>query len=316
MARRNSTSRSCSSRAYSVSRSISKTLLLRLQILVADIDQRALFDLVAHLAPCLDRLGELGEAFGVEGIRRIEEFQAGSDRGRRWPHFQAQAHWRGALPRRGRGPDWRNARRCSCISSNVICAATMRMEEANFPSSKLRMPSSCKRAAAQSLRRGGDRGFGGADADKEFGDDIDAHPIAGDQRSVVAPHHLDAQNVHVDRGDFVQHRDDESAAVNNYLFTEKSGAHKGCFLGGSAIQPAQDVDHDDDRNRDSNQPKQHFAKRVRTHRPLHTPSFAARRLCQFHLRLFAVQPAVRQSCGPAKLSNETQSPPLRQKSVR
>ena len=47
------------------------------EVLVADLDQRALLDLVAHLAPRLDRFGELGQALGVEGVGRIEIFEAG-----------------------------------------------------------------------------------------------------------------------------------------------------------------------------------------------------------------------------------------------
>jgi hypothetical protein len=52
-------------------------LLLRLQVLAADFNQGALLDLVAHLAPRFDRFGELGQTFGVEGVRRIEIFEAG-----------------------------------------------------------------------------------------------------------------------------------------------------------------------------------------------------------------------------------------------
>ena len=52
-------------------------LALGVEVLGANVDQRALLDLVAHAAARFDRFGELGQAFGVEGVGRIEEFEAG-----------------------------------------------------------------------------------------------------------------------------------------------------------------------------------------------------------------------------------------------
>ena len=67
----------------------------------------------------------------------------------------------------------------------------------------------------------------------------------------------------------MQHRDDERAAIDHDLFTQEAGAHERGLFGRSAIQPAQDVDEDDNGDRDPDQPQQHFAKSVRTH--LHPP---------------------------------------------
>ena len=106
-----------------------------------------------------------------------------------------------------------------------------------------------QRAPAERLRGGGDSRRRGADAHEEFGDDVDAHAVAGDERAVVAPRHLDAHDVHVDRRDLVQHRNDEGAAVDHDLFAQEAGAHERRLLGGAAIEPAQDVDEDDDGDR-------------------------------------------------------------------
>ncbi len=45
------------------------------EVLGADLDHRLLFDEVAGLAPLLDRLRQLGQTLGVEGVRGIEEFE-------------------------------------------------------------------------------------------------------------------------------------------------------------------------------------------------------------------------------------------------
>ena len=52
-------------------------LLLGFEIAAADEDHRFLLDVVAQLAPGFDVLDELGQALGVEAVRRIEEFEVG-----------------------------------------------------------------------------------------------------------------------------------------------------------------------------------------------------------------------------------------------
>ena len=52
-------------------------LALRVEVLGADFDLRALLDLVAHAPARFDRLGELGQALGVEGVGTVEEFEMG-----------------------------------------------------------------------------------------------------------------------------------------------------------------------------------------------------------------------------------------------
>ena len=98
-ARRISTSRSCSSRAYSLSRSISSTLRwvsrfwLRMSTSV-----RCSISLRIRRRVSID-LGQLRQAFGVEGVGRVEDIRGWSGRGRRWRRFPARARWRRATPR-------------------------------------------------------------------------------------------------------------------------------------------------------------------------------------------------------------------------
>ena len=106
----------------------------------------------------------------------------------------------------------------------------------------------------------------------------------------IAARHLDAQDIHVDRGDFVQHRDDKGAAVYDNLFAKEPGADERRLLGGAAIKPAHNVYEDDDRDREADQPKQHFPKRVRTHFTLRSFSraLAAARIELSHSGLFSL----------------------------
>ena len=52
-------------------------LALGVQVLVADLDHGVLLDVVTLLLARLDRLGQPGQAFGVEGVRRVEELHRG-----------------------------------------------------------------------------------------------------------------------------------------------------------------------------------------------------------------------------------------------
>ena len=52
-------------------------LPLGFEVAGADQDHRFLLDVVAQLAPGLDLLDQLGQAFGVEAVRRVEVFEVG-----------------------------------------------------------------------------------------------------------------------------------------------------------------------------------------------------------------------------------------------
>ena len=149
------------------------------EIAGADLDHRILFDVVAQLALGLDVLHQLGQAFGVEAVRRVEEFEVGlvevGDRDR----FQFEAVLRQRLG--GRRLDARD----------IFAALLVHLLHGHFGGDRahrghelagqqrvqlLRL----QRAPAE--RRGGDRDrlARRLHADIEIGLDVDAHAVAGD----------------------------------------------------------------------------------------------------------------------------------------
>ena len=153
---------------------------LRFEILVADLDHRLLLDLVAHLAARLDRLGQRGQALGVEGVGRIEEFEAGLVDVDERDVLELEAvlgeRLRGLLahPRhelaallvdlleRHLGGD--GAERGGELALEQVADAV-----------RLHGP------AAEGLRGERHRLAGRLDAQEELGDEVDAHPVAGDR---------------------------------------------------------------------------------------------------------------------------------------
>ena len=98
---------------------------------------------------------------------------------------------------------------------------------------------------------------GRTDANEEVGDDVDAHPVLGDQALRLAARHLDPHHIHANRHDFVQDRNDEGAAADDDLLAAESGPDEGGFLGRTPVEPAQQVDSDHHDDRQNNQPKDH-----------------------------------------------------------
>ncbi len=103
---------------------------------------------------------------------------------------------------------------------------------------------------AQGLGGVGNGILGGFHAHVEFGHDVHAHAVTGDQGLLVSPLDLQPQGVHVDRDGVVQHRQHQGPAVENHLLPAKAGAHEGDLLGGAAVQPGQN--HADDDHGDQN----------------------------------------------------------------
>ena len=195
-----------------------------------------------------DSFCQLSQTFGVEGVRRIEIFETGlveiDDR----DDFKLQPV--------GGERFGREIANLAC----VVTALLVHLFERHLGSyhalrrRELALEQAAdavflQRAPAERLRGGGDGLPGGADTHEEFGNDIDAHAVAGDERAVLATRHLDAHDVHVDRSDFVQHRDDEGAAVDDDLLAQEAGSDEGGLFGGAAIKPAHDVNENDDRDR-------------------------------------------------------------------
>ena len=225
-------------------------LLLGFEIAAADEDHRFLLDVVAQLAPRFDVLDQLGQAFGVEAVRRIEELQIGlveiGDRHR----FEFEAVLLQAFQRRILHP------------GDVFAAPLVHLLHGHFRGDRAQRGN--KFAGKQRVELGDVHGApaerGGGDrhrfarrrhAHVEFGLDVDAHAVLGDERVVAVADDLHAQDVHVDRRDLVNERQHEGAAVDDHFFAEQAGAHEGHFLRGAVVEPVDEIDDDrDDDDRD------------------------------------------------------------------
>ena len=204
-------------------------LLLGLEIAGANEDHRILLDVVAQLAPRFDVLNQLGQTFGVEAVRRIEEFEVGlieiGDRHR----FQFKAVLLEALQRRIFDP------------GDVFATPLVHLHHRHLGSDRTQRGDQFAGQqrvklgnvhGAPAQRRGGDgdRLPGWRHPHVEFGFDVDAHAILRDERVFTVANDLHAQDVHVDRGDLVNEREYEGSGVDHHLFAEQAGAHEGDFL--------------------------------------------------------------------------------------
>ena len=204
-------------------------LLLGFEIAAADEDHQFLLDVVAQLAPGFDVLDQLGQAFGVEAVRRIEEFEVGLIEIGDGDRFELQAVLLEAFQRR------------FLDAGDVFAAPLVHLLHGHFGGDRAQRRDELageKRIelgdihGAAAERRGGDghRLAGRRHAHVELRLDVDAHAVLGDERVVTVAHHLHAQHVHVDRRDFVNERKHEGAAVDDDFFAEQAGAHEGHFL--------------------------------------------------------------------------------------
>ena len=108
-------------------------------------------------------------------------------------------------------------------------------------------------AAAERLRGERDRGRIGFDAHIEFGADIDAHAVLGDQRIRAAAGDLQPQRLQIDRGRRMENRKHERAAVEHDFLAAEAGADIGFVTGRAAVEfRKQETDNknDDDANSD------------------------------------------------------------------
>ena len=108
-------------------------------------------------------------------------------------------------------------------------------------------------AAAQRLRGERDRRAIGFDAQIEFGADVDAHAVLGDQRIRAAAGDLEPQRLQIDRGGGVENRKHDRAAVEDDLLAAEAGADIGFVTRRAAVEfGKQETDNknDDDANSD------------------------------------------------------------------
>ncbi len=107
-------------------------------------------------------------------------------------------------------------------------------------------------AAAQRLRGQRDRGGIGFDADVEFGADIDAHAVLGDQRVRAAAGDLEPQCLQIDGGGGMENRQHERAAVEHDLLAAEAGADIGLVTGRTPVEfRKQEADNKNDEDANS-----------------------------------------------------------------
>ena len=119
--------------------------------------------------------------------------------------------------------------------------------------------------AAEGRGGDGDRLAGRLHAHIEVGLDIDAHAVAGDEGVLLGAHDWHRQDVHVDRREIVDERQDEGAAVDHHAFAEEAGAHERHFLRGAVIEPVHEIDDDRDDDDRDDQPKDQLANQDSGH---------------------------------------------------
>ncbi len=223
------------------------------EIAGADPDHRILFDVIAQFALGLDFFHQLGQAFRVEPVRRVEEFEVGlieiGDRDR----FQLEAVLRQRLG--GSGLDTRD----------VFAALLMHLLHGHFRGHRAHRGNELageqrmqffgfQRSPAEGRRGDRDRFARRLHADIEIGFDVDTHAIPGDDGVLLRPSDRHRQHIHVDRREVVNERKHERAAVDHHLLAEETGAYKRHFLRGSVIEPVHDVDRHDDHDQRDDQP--------------------------------------------------------------
>ena len=232
-------------------------LPLGIEVAGADLDHRVLLDVVAQLALSLDVFHQPGQTFGIEPVRRIEEFQVGlveiGDRDR----FQLKA----VLGQRLGGG--------RLEPRDIFAALLVHLLHGHFGGDRTdggdelageqgMQLLGLERAASE--RRGGDRdGLArGLHADIEVGLDVDAHAVAGDDGVLPRPRDAHRQHVHVDGRIVVDEGQHEGAAIDHDAFAEEAGADEGDLLRRAVIEPVDDVDDDDDHDDRDDQPEDQF----------------------------------------------------------
>ena len=103
-------------------------------------------------------------------------------------------------------------------------------------------------AVAERLRGKRDRGHVGFDANVEFGADIDAHAVLGDQRIRTAAGDFQPQRLEIDRGRGMENRKHQRAAVEHHLLAAEAGADIGFVTRRTPVESREDEADDKDGN--------------------------------------------------------------------
>ena len=209
-------------------------LPLRIQILRSDLDLRALLDLVAHAPARFDRLGQLGQAFGVERVGAVEEFETRLVEVDDGDALELEAvlgepFGGGGLHAPRRSPAAARAvPRAS--SARPPCEAPLRTGPPSVPAtpseSKVRRPSVwAARLTSSRVEPTRTKKSATTSTRMRF---LVIRPCVWRAR------HLDPHHIHADRRDLVQHRNDEGAAADDDFLAAETRPNERRLLRSSA----------------------------------------------------------------------------------
>ena len=237
-------------------------LLLGVEVLALDQDLRLLLDVVADLAPFLDRLGELGQALRVEGVLRVEVLAVGLVEPGQRHRFELEPVLEDVLgDRRLHLLDEVDALLVKFFHRHLGGDGAERIDELALD--QVLEVFGIDRPPPEGLRRVGDRFLGRLHADIELDLGIDPHPVPGDERLLVGAMHLQAEGVHVDRHDLMQHREDQRTTVHDHALTAEAGAHERHFLRGPGVEPGEDHPDRQQAKEDGAREEEHVDQAVR-----------------------------------------------------
>ena len=175
-------------------------LLLGLEVARADLDHRILLDVVAQLAPRLDLLDQLGQAFGVEAVRRVEVFEVGLVEVGDRDGFELEAVLGERLG--GRLLDARDivaALLVHLLHRHLGGDRAQRRDE--LAGEQRVQPFLAPWCGGRASRPRSRPPRGSGDAHVELGLDVDAHAVRVISASALLAHDLHLQHVHVDGRD-------------------------------------------------------------------------------------------------------------------
>ena len=219
------------------------------EVLLRDVDLGGADDLVALLFALPGDLGQRRQAVGVEEIARVEMLDVALVEPRQRHRFELEAVVLdvGAdrfLHRFDEG----GALLLQLFEVHGGGHRTQAVDE--FGLDQFAQFAGIVGAAAQRLRGQRDRRGIGFDAQIEFGADVDAHAVLGDQRVRAAAGDLEPQRLQIDRGGRVENRKHERAAVEDDFLAAEAGADIGFVTRRAAIEfGKQEADNKNDNER-------------------------------------------------------------------
>ena len=187
----------------------------------------------------------LGQAFGVEEVLRVEEFDVGLvELGQRHRFQFEPVRLHVGLDRRLHVLDEIAALFLQLQDGHGRRHRTQAVDEFRLDLVAQRFGVVGQRA--QRLARERDALVVGTNAHVELGDDVDAQAVLGDQGFPLLALDCQPQRLQIDAGIGVEDRQDHGAAVEHDLLAAEAGAHEGLVAGGALVEDGEDDPEDDD----------------------------------------------------------------------